>query len=104
MSRQFQRYAKKGDYMPVEGAPCLNMLTAVIDFYKRQPRRLEKIYLDAQHWGMLNEELKRLLGENYERRDSIEFDGCDVAIERNSLLTNRPIVYKFKQQSPIATA
>ena len=92
----FTRYAKKGDYKPVENAPCLNMLTAIIDFYKREPKRLEKIYLDASHWGMLNEELKRILGDNYERRDVISFDGCDVDIEQRGVLGTAPISYKFK--------
>ena len=97
MSTPFTRFAQKGDYRPGEGAPCLNMLTAVIDFYKRQPKRLETIYLDKTHWAMLNDELKRLLGEDYERRDSIEVEGCDVAIQQSSVFTRKPITYKFKQ-------
>lgn len=98
MSTPFTRFAKRGDFRPVENAPCLNMLTAVIDFYKRQPKRLEFIYLDKTHWRMLNDELKRLLGEDYERRDSIDFEGCDVSIQQSSVFTRLPITYKFKQE------
>ena len=47
------RFAQKGDYMPVADASCLNLVTAVIDYYKRQPppHRLKTIYLDHTHWN-----------------------------------------------------
>lgn len=91
----FTRYAKKGDFKPVPNCACMNMVTAVIDYYKRQPKRLQTIYLNGTHWRLLNNELSRLLGKDYEPRDVIEFEGCEVKIMKSSLLQSQPMRYQF---------
>jgi hypothetical protein len=70
------------------------MVTAIIDDYKRSTKRLQTIHLDRYHWRMINEELKKLLGSDYEMRDRIEFEGCDVGIQL-SVLQAVPIRYEF---------
>jgi hypothetical protein len=90
----FVRHSKRGDYQPVPNSPCLNMVTAIIDDYKRSPKRLQTIHLDKSHWRMINDELKKLLGSDYELRDRIEFEGCDVGIQLSALQAV-PIRYEF---------
>jgi hypothetical protein len=91
----FTRHAKRGDYQPVPNSPCLNMVTAIIDDYKRSPKRLQTINLDKSHWRMINDELKKLLGSDYEMRDVIELEGCDVGIQFGGSLQSVPIRYEF---------
>ena len=90
----FTRHAKRGDFKPIHNSPCLNMVTAIIDDYKRSPKRLQTIHLDRSHWRMINDELKRLLGSDYEMRDVIELEGCDVGIQLGALQAV-PIRYEF---------
>jgi len=90
----FTRHAKRGDFQPVPNSPCLNMVTAIIDDYKRSTKRLETIHLDRSHWRMINDELKKLLGADYEMRDRIELEGCDVGIQLSALQAV-PIRYEF---------
>lgn len=70
------------------------MVTAVIDHYRRQPNRLQTIFLNPIHWRLINEELKTALGSDYEKRDSIELEGCDVDIQLSSLQV-MAMRYKF---------
>jgi hypothetical protein len=91
----FTRHSKRGDYQPVPNSPCLNMVTAIIDDYKRSPKRLQTIILDKSHWRMINDELKKLLGSDYEMRDVIELEGCDVGIQFGGSLQAVPIRYEF---------
>jgi hypothetical protein len=92
------RYANKGDFMPLKDCPCLNMITATIDFYKRQPKRLMKIHLNPIHWNMLNRELMKVLKEDYEPKDVISFEGSPVEITL-SRLQERAMRYEFKMLS-----
>jgi hypothetical protein len=71
------------------------MVTAIIDDYKRSPKRLQTINLDKSHWRMINDELKKLLGSDYEMRDVIELEGCDVGIQFGGSLQSVPIRYEF---------
>ena len=96
------RHSKRGDYKPVPNAPCLNMVTMVIDEYKRSKKRLQTIYLDLRHWQMLNEELKRLLKDDYVPTDKIEFEGCDVDIQLGRL-NRKAMSYKFYEAPPVTT-
>jgi hypothetical protein len=43
---------------------------------------------------MINDELKKLLGSDYEMRDIIELEGCDVGIQLSALQAV-PIRYEF---------
>jgi hypothetical protein len=90
----FTRHAKRGDFKPIPNSPCLNMVTAIIDDYKRSTKRLQTIHLDRSHWRMINDELKKLLGADYEMRDRIELEGCDVGIQLSELQAV-PIRYEF---------
>jgi hypothetical protein len=99
----YTRHAKTGDYKPQRNSPCLNLCTAIIDEYKRSPKRLKTIYLDSKHFRMINNELSKLLGAEYKAVDRIEFDGCDVGIEYGGKLQLKAIRYEFYPAPPKAT-
>lgn len=98
IGRDFKRHAKKGDYMPVKGCHCLNLVTAVIDHYKRQPppNRLKTIFLDQKHWKLFVNDLKSI-DNNYpiNANDGVQIEGCDVTVKRGSMFQDREMKYEF---------
>lgn len=100
--REYKRYAKKGDYKPVYGAFCLNLVTAIIDEYKRSPKRLKTIFLNSKHWDLFVEDLKKI-DDNY-RADAlagVEIEGCDVTVKKGSKLQVKEFVYEFYSDKEI---
>lgn len=104
---EFRRHAKLGDYQPLLGCHCLNIVTAVIDYYKRMPApyRLKTIFLNAKHWKLFSEDLKRLQ-ENKELADmnkgceinaaeGVQFDGCDVTVKLGGKFQQKEMKYEF---------
>ena len=96
---KFTRYAKKGDYKPVPGANCLNLVTAVIDFYRRQPKRLKTIFLNQAHWNLFVEDLKKLSDENpgfvVDAIDGVPIENSDVTVKRGSRFQLNEMKYEF---------
>jgi len=92
------RFAQKGDYMPVADASCLNLVTAVIDYYKRQPppHRLKTIYLDHTHWNLFIEDMKKV-DDTYipDAIDGIPIAHSDVTIRRGSMFQQKEMKYEF---------
>lgn len=97
-TKNFTRFAKMGDYKPVPGANCLNLVTAVIDFYKRQPppRRLQTIFLNHTHWRIFVEDLK-LLDDSYiaEAVAGVPIADSDVTVKRGSQFQTKEMLYEF---------
>jgi len=93
-----KRYAEKGDYMPVAGANCLNLVTAVIDYYKRQPPpyRLRTIYLDHTHWNLFTEDMKKV-DDTYipNATEGVPIAASDVTVKRGSRFQQKEMKYKF---------
>ena len=102
-----KRYADKGDYMPVDKCPTINIVTAVIDFYKRQPEpfRLKTIALNPTHWRMFVEEMKHI-DDTYEPNAvlGVPIEGSDVSVKRGSSLQVKELVYEFYQPVNVGIA
>jgi hypothetical protein len=98
IGKDFKRYAMKGDYMPVENCHCLNLVTAVIDYYKRQPPpyRLKTILLDSKHWHLFIDDLRRI-DKDYpiDAQAGVQLEGCDVTVKKGSKFQTRELVYEF---------
>ena len=96
LDKNFNRYAQKGDFMPVKGCHCLNMVSAVIDFYRRQPKRLKTIFLDHTHWNLFVEDLKRV-DETYKASavDGVPIENSDVTVKRGDRFQNKEMKYEF---------
>src|SRR5580692_2702291 len=96
-----RRYANAGDYQPIAGCHCLNLVTAVIDFYKRQPppKRLKTIWLNQKHWYLFVEDLKRLedLNEGFtvNADQGVPIENSDVTVKRGSMFQLKEIKYEF---------
>jgi hypothetical protein len=91
-----KRHTQKGDYMPIEGANCLNLVTAIIDHYKRQPKRLKTIFLNATHWRMFVEDMKKV-DDSYPANaiDGVPIADSDVTVKRGSTLQLKEFQYDF---------
>lgn len=87
MSRQFVRHSKKGDYMPVPDCPTMNLLTAIIDDYKRSPKRLKTIFLSRSEWRRFVDDCKRI-DESYpvDAVRGVPIDNSDVTIKCGSVM------------------
>lgn len=98
IGRNFKRHAKKGDYMPVKNCHCLNLVTAVIDHYKRQPPpyRLKTIFLNQKHWQLFVADLQRI-DANYpiNATEGVQIDGCDVTVKKGTMFQDREMKYEF---------
>ena len=94
--------------MPIPGCHCLNLVTAVIDFYKRQPppKRLKTIKLDAKHWTLFVEDLKRLNLYDPELEEKnkdceihamkgVQLEGWDGFIKKGSMFQKKEMEYEF---------
>jgi len=97
--KKMQRYAQAGDFKPVVGAHCLNLVTAVIDFYRRQLKRLKTIYLDGTHWKMFIEDLKKLSDDNpgfvIDATAGVPIENSDVTVKRGSRFQEKEMKYEF---------
>lgn len=91
-----RRFAERGDYKPVAGANCLNLVSAVIDFYKRQPKRLKTIFLDHTHWRLFVEDMKKV-DPDYPANaiDGVPIEASDVTVKRGSQFQNKEMQYEF---------
>ncbi len=93
-----KRYAKKGDYKPVPGANCLNLVTAVIDYYKRKPPpyRLKTILLDHTHWRLFTEDIKKV-DDSFvpDAIEGVEIAASDVTVKRGSQFQQKEMQYEF---------
>lgn len=98
----FHRYCEAGDFMPVPECHCLNMVTAVIDFYKRQPKRLKTIFLDHTHWRLFTEDMKRV-DDSYAPNAlvGVPIEGSDVTVKRGSQFQNKEMQYEFYSTAEI---
>lgn len=105
MGRKFTRYAKKGDYMPVDGCHTMNLLTAIIDYYKRQPKRLKTILLNDDNWRRFAEDCKRI-DESYDVNPTVgvPIADSDVTIMRGSNYMIKEMEYEFYPYSVDATS
>lgn len=93
-----RRHAQKGDYKPVVGCPCINMISMTIDVYKRQPPpcRLKEIYLNQTHWRMFVEEMK-LIDPTYEPRavEGVPIEHSDVTVKKGLSIQKKAMKYEF---------
>lgn len=96
MNNKTTRYTEIGDYMPIEGANIINVLTHIIDFYRRERRRLKSILLQPMNWNKFVDELRKI-DPTYEvnHQEGVQFDGCDVTIKRGSNFQVKEIQYEF---------
>lgn len=100
--RNFTRHSKAGDYKPIPNCHCLNMVTAVIDFYKRNPKRLKVIFLNHRHWTIFIDDLKRVMemtggndGFKIDAQQGVPIEGSDVVIKRGSQFQTKEMHYEF---------
>lgn len=100
-----RRFANTGDYMPIENAYCLNLVTAVIDFYKRQPKRLKTIFLDHQHWKLFIEDLKKCSEDNPgfvpNALEGVPIADSDVTVKRGSQFQKKEMQYEFYKDAEL---
>jgi len=101
-----RRYANAGDYQPIPGCHCLNLVTAVIDYYKRQPppKRLKTISLNQKHWNLFVEDLKKLesLNEGFavNAEQGVPIEDSDVTVKRGGMFQVKEMKYEFYPPAP----